>query len=115
MTPETATEIVRKACGERPCQYCDHGSIQTATGFYANEIECPVCEGSNKSSITLADVLMALHANHKKIGSHYTVQHFNGNECWIQFANILPIEWSLTTDFHGQDESTKLAIAELLK
>ena len=123
MTPETATEIVLRACGERKCigqltdierisvNNCIDGEISTGYIYSGCTHICPVCNGTGWQPITLPDVLMALGGI--KYYSVYTDDLSNLRMLDIKNLDII-CEWSLTTDFHGQSDDTKIAIAQLL-
>lgn len=85
---------------------------EDATSF---NVLCPNCHGTGYEPITIADVLMALQIIYK-INCH---TQENGIITFSLFLiedsyNINAFEWSLTTDYHGQDEDTRLAIGRLL-
>ena len=109
MNQEQSEEIVRRACGERPCEW----RILAIDDVF--EV-CPHCHGTGYEPIGLNDVLLELHdkilvdtpsfGNRGIIGFHVGYRNtYHGEVIW----------WNLTIPtFEGQSEDTKMAIARLL-
>jgi len=136
MTEQEIDEYVRERCGNRKCEFefedgywhCNKGNVLIfdEDGEGHRDYTCPHCHGTGYEPITLADVLMALQdAEMSKYNTLHTLSYRPISEHrfvitlstfkWEEDSTIASIAWNLTTDFHGQDESTRLAIGELLK
>lgn len=127
ITPETAESIVRKACGDRKCGFefnvgkCGRGWFWINPYFHnpyplsttPEERNCPHCHGTGYEPITLADVLMALRKYDFLLDSDgYFLEQ--KDHPWHDSLSPVGIHWSLTSDFHGQSDECKIALARLL-